>query len=363
MKNPLLQPLTFCGGRRAPNRIWVAPMTNGSSHDDGRLSEDEYRFLVARAAGGFGVVETCATHVALDGQGWEGELGIYADAMIPGWRKLAEGVAAQGALLFGQAFHGGQRALRGPGRPTPWSCSPSRAGEPEVLEGSEAQIEGVIEAFAEAAARLEVAGAHGVELHGAHGYLLCQFVSATLNRRADSWGGSLENRARLIRRTTRAVRAVVDDAFVVGVRLSPESYRGLPGLDLDESVQVAQWLCDDGADFIHLSLWDASRPTTKRPGEHAARVFRDALPEEVPIVCAGQIWTVADAQAQLDHGADAVALGRAAIANPDWPQAVATMGGAPKRAPLTEAELGARGLGPRFIEYMKGWSGFVTDET
>jgi 2,4-dienoyl-CoA reductase-like NADH-dependent reductase (Old Yellow Enzyme family) len=357
----LLSPLRFRNGRLAPNRIWLAPMTNMSSHEDGRLSDDELGFLLARAAGGFGIVETCASHVSLDGQGWRGEFGMYSDELIPDWRRLSEATRDFGALLIGQGFHGGERAIRAADRPTPWSCSPSSTGEPVVAEATEAMIENTITAFAVAARRLQAAGVDGIELHGAHGYLLCQFLSSVRNRRADRWGGSLENRARLIRRTMQATRAAVSDDFIVGVRLSTESYSGMSGLDLDEMLQVALWLCDDGGDFIHISLWDASRNTEKRPDEHAARIFRDALPDDVPLVTAGSIWTVEDALAQLDHGADAVALGRAAIANPDWPRAVVQSGQAPRRPPLTADELRDRALGGVFIDYMRRWEGFVTD--
>lgn len=361
MTHALLRPLTFRNGQSAPNRLWLAPMTNQSSHEDGRLSDDERGFLVARAAGGFGVIETCATHVTQAGQGWRRELGIFSDDMIPGWRRLAQEVEAHGSLLIGQCFHGGAKALRTPERPDPWSCSASQAGEPVVTAATEQRIEATIQAFVDAALRLEAAGAHGLELHGAHGYLLCQFLSSVLNRRRDQWGGSLENRARLLRRTLQSCRAAVGQDFIVGVRLSPESYASLPGLDLDESLQVAAWLCEDGADFIHLSLWDASALSKKRPKQHPARIFRDALPREVPIITAGKVWTEAEALAQLDHGADAVALGRAAIVNPEWPTVVVQQRGQPRRTPVTAQILRDCALGPAFIEYMRRWQGFVSD--
>ena len=115
--------MIFRNGRTAPNRVWVAPMTNMASHPDGTLSDDEFGFLVARAAGGFGVVETCASHVTPDGQAWPGELAMYDDVHVPGWRRLAEAHRREGAILIGQAFHGGMRTLRGDGRPTPGSSA------------------------------------------------------------------------------------------------------------------------------------------------------------------------------------------------------------------------------------------------
>jgi 2,4-dienoyl-CoA reductase-like NADH-dependent reductase (Old Yellow Enzyme family) len=366
--NPLLTPLAFRNGRTAPNRLWVAPMTNKSSHPDGSLSDDELGFLEARAAGGFAVVETCAAHVSLDGQGWVGEFGMFDDRLIPDWQRLAQQVQSHGSLLIGQAYHGGARAVRLEDRPIPWSCSPTApengadADNEPVREATPEMIEQTITAFVDAARRLAKAGADGVELHGAHGYLLCQFLSSVLNRRTDEWGGSLENRARLIRRIMQESKAATGDGFIIGVRLSPESSPTVPGLDIDETIRVAQWLCEDGADFVHISLWDAEKYSEKYPAQHPARMFRDALPGEVPLITAGKIWTTADALAQLEHGADAVALGRPAIANPDWPHRVARDGNEPARPPLTPDQLRDRALGPVFIDYMRRWEGFVTED-
>jgi 2,4-dienoyl-CoA reductase-like NADH-dependent reductase (Old Yellow Enzyme family) len=352
--NKLLEPLTFPNRQTAPNRVWLAPMTNMQSHDDGSLSTDELNWLLARAQGGFGVIESCATHVAPDGKAWPGELGCFDLATASSWAPLVQAVQPHRSLLLAQLFHGGSRASEAK---NPWSCIPSKG----VAQGDEAQIEQTINDFIQAAKRLSEIGVGGVELHGAHGYLLCQFLSRS-NTRADGWGTSLEDRARLIRRVMRGVRAAVPASFVVGVRLSPEDSFVTKGLDLDETIQTARWLGEDGADFIHISLWDASKNSIKYKDTHPARLFRDALPADVPIITAGQIWTLDDALAQLDHGADAVALGRSGIANPDWPQRVALRGESPKRPPLTRAELAERALSPRFIDYMSRWDGFVSDK-
>src|SRR5450432_4039810 len=102
----LFEPFVFRNGDRA----WLAPMTNMQSASDGTLSEDELHWLAMRARGGFGVIETCASHVALDGQGWPGELGVYDDRLIPGLRRLASAVIKDDALGLVQLFHGGLRA-------------------------------------------------------------------------------------------------------------------------------------------------------------------------------------------------------------------------------------------------------------
>ncbi|HAN32447.1 MAG TPA: hypothetical protein DCQ06_12700, partial [Myxococcales bacterium] len=257
-----------------------------------------------------------------------------------------------------------ERAHRAQGRAIVSCVSSGTPGrDDEVRQLTPAQIEALIEAFADAACRAADAGLDGVELHGAHGYLLCQFLRADLNTRTDGWGGDLPGRARLLRRVMQTIRQQVPASFVVGVRLSAENGTFLTGLDLDESLQTAQWLCDDGADFIHVSLWDAHLNCSKRADVHPARVFRDALPEAVPVITAGQIWTRAHAHQQLDHGADAVALGRAAITTPNWPQQVVRDGKEPLMPPVSAQQLRDRDLSETFVTYMKRWPGFVhTDD-
>lgn len=360
----LLSPVRFRCGAVARNRVCLAPLTNLQSADDGTLADDERRWLVRRAEGGFGVIETCAAHVSADGKGFDGQLGIWSDHHLPGLRALAAGLAEHGALGLVQLYHGGVRA---PSRLTgvrPWSASEFREDRPNFeppRAATEADIAGAIEAFVAAAVRAREAGFHGVELHAAHGYLLSQFLSRTMNVRDDAWGGDLEGRARLLRTITQRVRAAVPAPFVLGVRISPEDFGFARGLDLDESLALAGLLADDGIDFLHLSLWEAGRNTAKRPDEHAVPLFRRALPEDVRIVVAGNLWTRADAAAQLERGADLVAIGRAGILNPDWPRRVADPGFAPERGPLTPAELRSLAIGERFVEYLRRFKGMVRD--
>ena len=192
--------------------------------------------------------------------------------------------------------------------------------------------------------RAKRAGFDGVELHGAHGYLFTQFLSAEQNRRTDAWGGPLENRARLLRDALRAVRARVGPSFTVGVRLSPENFGNAKGLDLDESVQTARWLAEDGADFVHLSLWRALEPTAKRPAEHALPLFRAALPPDVAILAAGAsgraprpsaCWRWAPTAWRSAARRSSTATGRCARRDAAWQ---------PRRPPVTMDDLRAEGL-------------------
>jgi 2,4-dienoyl-CoA reductase-like NADH-dependent reductase (Old Yellow Enzyme family) len=353
VKSPLGQALRFRNGVTAKNRLWLAPLTNLQSHPSGELSDDELRWLERRAEGGFGVIETCAAYVSTDGKAWSGELGVSDDAFVPGLARLAATLHRHQSLGVAQLFHGGLRADPTLSGGTTYSASAFVSKDtPTPVAATEAWIQDVIVRFRDAAVRCVKAGYDGVEIHGAHGYLLAQFLSKVQNTRDDRWGGSFENRARLLREVTRAIRAAVPSSFVVGARLSPEDFGQSIGLDLDESLELARWLCEDGVDFVHASLWKASRPTTKRPSEHPIPLFRAAIPKDVPLVIAGSVWTRAEAEGFLAMGADAIALGRAAIVNPDWPKHIEDASWAPRMPPLTPAELEALAVSETFVKYL-----------
>jgi len=359
----LFAPLTLRCGLVIPNRISLAPLTNLQSHSDGLLGDDELAFLARRADGGFGLVTTCAAYVALDGKAWDGELAIDRDACLPGLTRLAARIHQGGATAFVQLFHGGVRADRALTGEQPWSATRWHEDTPDFVDpraATEADLARVIEQFAAAAARAQAAGFDGVELHGAHGYLLSQFLSRTQNTRTDGWGGDLVGRARLIREVTRAVRARCGATFAVGVRLSLEDFGQARGLDLDDSLQVARWLADDGIDLLHASLWDVTRMTTKRPDVHPLPLVREAVPRGVAVIAAGKIWSRADAEAVLARGADMIALGRAGILNPTWPADIAG-GGEIKHPPITRAELAERAVSPKFAGYLTRWKNLVAD--
>lgn len=360
----LFEPFTFTSGLVVRNRLALAPLTNQQSLADGQLGDDELAFLARRADGGFGVVSTCASYVALDGKAWPGQLAIDRDELLPGLTKLADRLRGAGAAAIVQLFHGGVRASsKLTGHPV-WSASTWHEDAPAFEAPRPAtrdDLARVIDQFVAAARRANRAGFDGVELHGAHGYLLSQFLSATMNPRDDGWGGDLVGRARLVREVLRACRAALPRTFTIGVRLSLEDYGFARGLDLDDSLQVVRWLCDDGADFIHVSLWDAAQPTRKRPHEHPATLARAAMNPGVALLAAGSVWTPDEASALIGRGADLVALGRAAIVNPDWPRGAASDGWQPRRPPVTRGELLDRAVSPVFATYLTRWKGFVAD--
>ena len=273
-------------------------------------------------------------------------------------RRLGDTLREAGALGLVQIFHGGLRADRAVSGEEPLSASAGT--EPARRAATEDDLERIVEAFAASAERTHAAGLGGVEIHGAHGYLPAQFISTSDNQRADQWGGSLENRARLLRRITQEVRRRVPAPFVVGVRLSPEDFGQTRGVDLDENVQIARWLEQAGVDFLHLSLWDVARHTAKVPAEHAVSYFRKQLPADLVLFAAGKIWTREDAEGVLERGADVVALGRSAILNPDWPQRVATGDAEPLLPPISREALAERAVSPAFADYLRVFKGLVS---
>lgn len=356
-----LEPFTFPrkgqhAERTARNRVVLAAMTNTQSNPDGTLGDDEYDWLLSRARGGFGVVSTCAAHVARDGQGWPGELGVFDDMHVPGLRRLAGDLRREGALTLVQIFHGGVKAPSKVTGQQPWSASEFESNSPDFERpraATEADIERVIGQFVDAARRSVEAGFDGVELHGAHGYLFSQFLGRISNTRADRWGGAaLENRARLMLETVDAIRARVPADFLVGMRLSP-AYPADQGAAPEDNVQVARWLVERGLDFLHISNLGPIAGALA-----FTRQFRDAVGADVPLMVCGSIATPAEAEAVMEQGADFVALARAAIANPSWPRDAAQEGYEPVRLPLTPAELRERLISERFIEYMRSLRAF-----
>jgi len=280
------------------------------------------------------MITSCATHVQANGQGWAGELGIFDDKHIDGWRRAADSLHEHGTLFFPQIFHGGMRAEPSLISGTAVSCVDteytSRKGSHPVRGLSESEIEQLIEDHVAAAKRAESAGADGVEIHGAHGYILTQFLCPTLNTREDKWGGSFENRARLTREVVRRIRAAVSKSFLVGVRLSPEPGFEKAGwnMDPDENVQLASQLCEDGADFISVSLFVRSSAATHVTKKHADKgetkpllqIFREACPEDVVVMACGGVNDGADVAALHQIGIQVAVMGKTAVSTPDFPQ-------------------------------------------
>src|SRR5271170_5232818 len=222
------------------NRFMLAPLTNLQSHPDGRLSDDEFNWLTMRAKGGFGLTMTCAAHVQRQGQGFPGQLGFFGDVHLEGLTRLAAAIRAEHSVAVAQLHHAGMRSPADLIGVQPVCPSDNDEFKARALTGAE--VEQVTGDFIAAAERAERAGFDGVELHGAHGYLLCAFLSPETNRRDDRYGGSVENRARIVFDIIKGVRERTRPDFQLGLRLSPERF----GLKFAEQLALAERMLTSG---------------------------------------------------------------------------------------------------------------------
>lgn len=310
------------------HRLIMAAMGTGFATPEGAVTERLIRYLARRARGEVALVTTEAAAVDASGAPFPGVLRVDDDAQIPGLRRLAEAVHAHGTPASLQIYHAGrQMSRRVSGReplaPSAIPC-PLVRELPRALEGDE--IPPLVERFAAAAARARAAGFDAVEVHGAHGYLLHQFLTPLANQRADDYGGDLRGRARFALEVVRRIRERVGRDFPLLFKLSAEDR--LPGgLTLDDTLVVARWLEEGGVDALIVSAgtygsfeWIV-QPITLPPAclrAEAAR-FRRAL--RMPVVAVGRITDPAQAEDIVRSGdADLVAMGRPLLADPDLPR-------------------------------------------
>ncbi|GAA0968692.1 NADH-dependent flavin oxidoreductase [Nocardioides aquaticus] len=350
--------LSLPHGPAWPNSYALAPLTNKQSHADGTLAEDEHRWLRARAEGGFGLVMTCAAYVSDAGKAWHGQLGIASDAHLPGLTRLATSLREAGAVSSVQLHHGGRRAsseVSGVPTKAPWDDESTGATALSTAEVHEAVAD-----FVAGAVRAERAGFDGVELHGAHGYLIGQFLDARSNHRQDGYGGSLEDRSRFLREVLEGVRGATGPDFQVGLRLTPERM----GIELGEFREVAGSVLASGRlDYLDVSMWDvrkAPHDTERWDGLLVDHVV-DLPRHGARLGLAGEIKSAADAAWCLSRGADFVLVATGATLHHDFARrAVADAGFRAVDQPVTRQHLAAEAVGPVFVDYLaENWDDFV----
>ncbi len=341
-------PLKFAHGATWRNSLALAPLTNRQSHVDGALSDDEITWLTARAHGEFGLVMTAAAFVAPAGHVWRGQLGVAHEGHMAGLRRLAENLKEAGACSAVQLHHGGRRAEReitGMAAQCPWD-DPDHDAVAMTLE----EIEASVDDFVAAAVRAQEAGFDGVEVHGAHGYLLGQFLDSTRNQREDGYGGSLDDRFRIVGEVLGGIRAATREDFQLGLRLSPEGF----GIPLADGREYARRALETGLlDYLEMSLWDVfMRPRRGGDGlliDH----FVDLPRGSTRLGVAGKVLSTADAQWCLDKGADFVSVGRGGIVHHDFAaRAVADAQFTARSLPVSVEVLQRESVGPAFVDYL-----------
>ena len=309
------------------NRIAMAPMTTWAGNDDATVSDDEEAYYRRRAKD-VGLVITGCTHVQENGIGFTGEFAAHEDRFIPSLTRLAAAAKSGGALAFLQIFHAGVKtqpvlvsdvvgasAVEGEAGPFAPALTPRPLREEEILE--------VIQAFADATRRAIIAGFDGIELHGAHGFLIQNFFSPQTNRRNDRWGGSLENRMRFPLAVVAAVKSAIEEhadrPFALGYRISVEEGNE-GGLRVADSLQLIDRLIDGGVSYVHASLGSAldQTPVDGTSGRTIVRILHDHIGGRIPLIAAGQIRTAEQAERGIDEGLALVAVGQGLVMNPDW---------------------------------------------
>ncbi len=307
------------------NRIAMSPMCMYSAAEDGIATDFHLAHLASRATGGVGMIITEATAVEPRARISPNDLGLWNDAQIEPLARIVRLCKGQGAVMCSQLAHAGRKAwtpTKGAG-PLP-AVAPSGLPfdadwvVPHAL--TLAEMDGIVSAYRASAQRALQAGFDTIEVHAAHGYFLHQFLSPISNRRSDEYGGSLENRARMLLRVVDAVRAVWPPSQPLLVRLSCTDWvEG--GLTLDDQVQVARWLKAHGVDLVDCSS-GGSTPQLPPVGPGYQVPFAERIRKEAGIatMTVGLITAPEMAEEMVRNGrADVIALGRELLRNPYWP--------------------------------------------
>ncbi|KMJ54546.1 NADH:flavin oxidoreductase [Vogesella sp. EB] len=326
----LFQPFVFKNGLTLRNRAVMAPMTTWSANPDGSISDQEVAYYRARVRG-VGMVVTGCTHVTPDGIGFTDEFASHDDRFIPSLRRLSDAARSGGAPAILQIFHAGNKALPQlvpDGRVVSASAlkvppSPFNAAEVTSHALSGQEVEEIIVAFGETIRRAIEAGFDGIELHGAHGFLIQNFFSPLSNQRDDEWGGSLENRMRfplaVVREAQRVIAAHAKRPFLLGYRISPEE-TGEGALRIEDSYVLIDRLIEAGVDYLHASLFDIpnAKPVGNTGERTTAELLVERVAERIPLIAAGLVRTPAEAEKALDTGLSLVAIGQGLVMNPAW---------------------------------------------
>jgi 2,4-dienoyl-CoA reductase-like NADH-dependent reductase (Old Yellow Enzyme family)/thioredoxin reductase len=310
-----------------PNRVVMPPMGTNLGNQDGTVSEANLAYLKRRAKAGVGLIITEITLVHPSGSVIPNQLGIYEDRFIPGLKKISDMVHAYGCKVALQLHHAGRESL--------FLLQEGKAIAPSAIrslvygltprEMTIEEIQEIIAAFGAAAARAREAGFDAVEVHGAHGYLLTQFLSALSNKRNDQYGGSLSNRSRFIIEVLQEVRKKVGPDFPISLRLSVEECIK-DGYTFEDIQPILPSLVKAGADLLHASLGThgspagiTSAPSEYQPGFNVWRAKKLKEAVGLPVIAVGRFTDPSLANEVIARGeADLVAFGRQHLADPDF---------------------------------------------
>lgn len=343
------------GGLELRNRAVLAPMTRISAHVDGRASARMRDYYRAFAAGQFAAIITEGSYIdAEHSQTYLDQPGLARPEHVGPWRQVTEAIHGEGSAVIAQLQHSGPQSQDNPHATGLRSASAVRAkGEqaamyrgsgpfelPQALTVEE--IARIRRSFATAAARAREAGFDGVEIHGANGYLVDAFLTDYLNQRTDTYGGSASARVRLACEIATEIRTEVGPDFVVGIRISQgkvsdATHKWAGGVS--EARTIFGALNAVGLDYIHTTEWRATEPAFPNEDSRPLAALARAFAPDVAIIANGHLDTRSEADRLLGSGeADLVAVGKAALANRDWPARIRT--GQPLQEPMAPSAFG-----------------------
>jgi 2,4-dienoyl-CoA reductase-like NADH-dependent reductase (Old Yellow Enzyme family) len=312
-----------------PNRFIRSATWEGFAGNDGSATPDLTTLLRKVSRGGVALVITGHAYVSREGQAGPWQLGIYSDRFIPGLSELTKSIHEVGGKIAIQIAHAGSHAASRLSdlEPIGPSVEETESG-PNGREMTGDDIEAVTQAFASAAGRARAAGFDAVQIHGAHGYLISQFLSPFFNKRKDGYGGDIENRARFVVKVLKAIRKAVGPDYPVFIKLNSEDF--LPGgFTIEDMLHTAAMLEEGGIDAIEMSggtfLSGKNSPSRKgkpAPGEPeayyepAAVLYKEKI--GVPLILVGGIRTFETSARLVTEGVtDYIALSRPLIREPD----------------------------------------------
>ena len=340
----LFRPMTI-RGLEIRNRVWVPPLCQYSvTERDGVPHDWHLVHLGAMAAGGAGLIIAEATAVSPEGRISDHDTGLWNDEQAAAWARITRFLRSQGAASGIQLAHAGRKASVWPEPMRLPGSQPIEEGGWQTVSASAVAFDGlrepvalddggilaVIDQFRLAARRAVAAGFDLVEVHAAHGYLVHQFLSPLSNRRDDRWGGSLENRARLLLEVVRAVRAEIGERMPLFVRFSATDWAP-GGWDEAQTATVAGWAAEEGADFFDISTGGLVRDVRIPVGPAYQAAHAEFVGERagVSVSAVGRITTPAQAEALVASGAaDAVMFGKAMMRDPHFAMRAAHVLGA-----------------------------------
>ena len=328
MKSRLYKPFRI-GSMQLRNRIVMAPLTTQYASEEGYVTGRSLNFYEARARGGAGLLIVEATIIHPGGQAFANQLSISGDEFISGLSDLVQVIHRHGARGAIQLHHGGRVAKRELTGMQPIAPSPLARGKSELpRELTVDEIGEIVADFARAALRAKEAGFDGVEIHGAHGYLVDQFLSPAANKRQDSYGGSQRNRARFLVEIIEAIRGELGRDYPVWYRMNAREYGVEGGTTLEEAQETARRAEEAGADAVHVSAYGPKTPTNLTSPAFVPAVIEDLAEGikktvSIPVIAVGRITPEAGERMLAEGKADLIAMGKALLADPELPNKVA----------------------------------------